>query len=457
MNWRRSVYWLWRQLRGDRQFEILKELRESERWSLERLRDAQEARLRALLLHAFENVPYYREPLLESGVVSGGGNPRVDLSRFKDLPLLSRSVIRERAGDLQDRRAAPRANARFWVQSGGTTGDPIRVIQDRVTHQSIMAVKLWFDEWTGCTVGEPKVILKSPVGWRPSRWPVIRRLGYFLRNETLLQTHVLSAVLIDGYIDRINQIRPVQILGYPSSVYEIAWRAEACGRGIVPPRAVMVSAEPLPPEMRAVVGRIFQAPVFDRYGSQELADVACECEHHRGLHISALTHYVEVVGGDGRASNPGEIGEIVITSLMNYSMPLIRYRIGDLGALDRDPCPCGRSLPLLSEISGRSLDSFVRADGTLVHGIRIRGFYRVMPWIKRFQVIQLTPMRVHVRLVDRDRLTDPLTARRADLGTITAHIQAAMGEACEVTFEFVDEISPDPSGKYRATVSLLPR
>ena len=163
MNWRGWVYRRWRGLRGDRQFDILRRLRESEGWSRERLREAQEARLQALLLHAYERVPYYRAPLRESGVVRDGRPPRVDLSRFQELPLLSRATIRARAADLEDRRRASRGNDRIWIKSGWTTGDPIRVIQDRMTHQYIMAVKFWFDEWTGSTVGEPKVILKSPI------------------------------------------------------------------------------------------------------------------------------------------------------------------------------------------------------------------------------------------------------------------------------------------------------
>ena len=458
MNWRGLVYRGWRRLMGDRQFEILKTLRESERWSPDRLREAQEARVRALLLHAFENVPYYREPLLERGVVIEGQPPRVDFSRFGALPLLTRATIRERALDLQDRRPARRGNGRFPVFSGGTTGDPIWVIQDRVTHQYLMAVKLWFDEWTGYTLGQPKVLLKNE-GERPTNRPraIVRRIGSYLRNEIPLRTGILSEGRIDAYIDRINAIRPVQILALPSAAHEVARRAEMLGRVIVPPRAVMVSAEPLLPEMRPPIEGGFRAPVFDRYGSQEVADVACECAYHRGLHISALTHYVEVVRSDGRPCDPGEIGEIAITLLTNYSMPLIRYRIGDFGALAPDPCPCGRSLPSLSEVAGRVLDSFIRADGILVHGIYLRRFYRVIPWIVRFQVVQMALNHVHVKLVDQERPASPMTARRGDLATIAAHIRSAMGENCRVTFEFLDEIPPAPSGKYRATLSLVPR
>jgi phenylacetate-CoA ligase len=464
VNWRGALYRGWRGLRRDRQFELLRGLRAAETWPAARIAEAQADRLRALLLHAFAHVDYYREILADAGVVRAGTPPIVDLSRFHTVPLLDRATVRGRATELQDRRPPARGNARLSILTGGTTGDPLRVSWDRATYQHAMAVKLWFDEWTGYVPGQPKVLLWAGRARRPGLAQTLaRRASWLLRNETLLPSNFLSPAILDGYIERLNRIRPIQILAYSRPLYELARRAETTGRTVASPRAVIVSAESLLGEHRATIERVFRAPVHDRYGSDELGDVACQCVARRGLHVSALTHHVEVLRTDGHPAGPGEVGEIVVTPLTNYAMPLVRYRIGDLGTLDAaaGACPCGRALPALGEIVGRLTDSFVRPDGTLVHGLYVHNIYRRIPrtsqWLERFQVIQSAVDRVHVRLVDRDCLPDPLQTRRADLEAIAAYLRAGLGEQCHVTFDFLGEIPCAPSGKHRTTISLVPR
>jgi phenylacetate-CoA ligase len=217
----------------------------------------------------------------------------------------------------------------------------------------------------------------------------------------------------------------------------------------------VASAEPLDAEMRATIARVFRAPVFNRYGANELGDVGCECAEHSGLHLSPLTHHVEVLRGDGQPCEPGEVGRIVVTPLFNRTMPLIRYDIGDRGAWEPSSCACGRSLPALREISGRVVDSFVRADGSVVDALYIQACCRLPQWIERFQVIQLSPTQVHVKVVDEHRAADPPMTRTPDLAAVSAHIRRAMGDGCEVSFEFVDDIPRSASGKYRLTLSQM--
>lgn len=444
-------------VRGDRHVGFLQELRATEGWSPAEVRAASEARLQALLLHAWTHVPYYREPLRANGVVRDGSPPRVDLSRFRDLPLLERTTIRERAAELLDVRPPTRGNPRATVTSSGTTGNPIRVVRDRVTYHHSLAVEAWFDEWAGYRRGEAKAVLwglRPPLRERPRAM-----LAAFLRRESRLYSQVLSDALLDAYIARINRVRPAMILGYPSAVHRLARRAEATGQFVAPPDVVMVSAEALADDARETIVRVLRAPVVNRYGSNELGGVACQCLHGRGLHVSALTHHVEVLRPNGMPCEPGETGELVVTLLPNRAMPLIRYRIGDLGALEApgDPCPCGRPLPSLAHVTGRVLDAFVRGDGTVVHGLHLQSFYRQLPWIARYQLVQVTPTHVHVRLVDRDPAPDHRARRQPDLAVIEAHLRTALGPACRATFEFLTDIPPERSGKYRATLSRVVR
>jgi phenylacetate-CoA ligase len=456
MNWRAFAYRLGRRLQGDRRYGILKELRAAERWSPERLWQTQGARLCALLQHAFEHVPYYRPLLLESGVVTGGMTPRVDLGRFADLPLLARGTIRERARDLEDRRPPERRNRRFRRRSGGTTADPVWVIHDRVSYEHSGAVTLWFDEWSGYAVGQPKVVLWE-VKPRQFGRRLLDALRAFAKNETILSVEVLSDVVLDRYAERITHRRPVQFLGFAGAVHQFARRIEATGQPVFSPSVVMTSADALSADMRETIERAFRAPLFNRYGAIEAGGIACQCAYRRGLHVSALTHYVEILRPDGSPCEPGEIGEVVITLLTNYSMPLIRYRIGDLAAWspEGDGCPCGRPFPVLQDIVGRVLDSFVRPDGAWVHGVSIKRFYHREPWIRQFQVIQNRLDHVHVKLIEHEPHLDPFVARREGLERIAAYLRKLMGEPCEITFEFVDRIPRARSGKARVTMRLV--
>lgn len=455
MSWRRFAYRLVCQLRRDGQLAELAALRARDRWPPDRIRELQQRRLGALLLHAFENVPYYRQPLLAAGVIVNPARPRVDLARFADLPALTRDDVRRHASDLRDRRRRGRLGTSV-VTSSGTTGEALRLVWDRGTYASALAVQHWFDEWSGCVLGDPKVIIAGrPPAFRAR---VRSRLVALLRNETRLDNARLSPRDLTACIDRIDGERPVQVVGLPWVLEALARHAESTGRAIRPPRAVMSSFEALAPEAEATIGRAFGAPVFNRYGSREVGGIACSCGHERRLHVSATTHVVEVLRSDGTACAPGEIGEVVVTHLANRTMPLIRYRIGDLAMPGPAvPCRCGRTLPSLAEVAGRTLDAFVTADGTLVNGFYLRRFYRLLSDdVRQFQLVQLAPRHVLVRLVPRETSPEPRLALRKDIELVTSHLARALGPDCALSFEFPREISREPSGKYRVTVRMAP-
>jgi len=451
VTWRTRAYRLACSIRRDDHLDVLAALRPSATWPADRLREAQEERLSGLLLHAYASVPFYRDRLLTAGVVTDPTRPRVDLSRFAHVPLLTREEVRQRGGELRDRVGRGRRGA-YATTTGGTTGDPVQIVRNRETYASVIAVQVWFDEWSGCALGEPRVALS---GRRP---PLLERargwIGWSLRNELRLYGPQLPAHRLSAWIDHINRRRPTQVIGPAGLLYEVARYAEATGRPIVPPRAVMTSYEALMPETAQFLRRAFGAPVFNRYGTSELGGIACSCGHEPRMHVSALTHLVEILRADGRPCEPGETGEVVITHLTNHAMPLIRYRIGDLAVPGPvDPCRCGRTLPSIAEVSGRVMDAFVRADGVLLSGSYVRRFYRSTSGLRQFQVVQLAPTHVHVRLVERP---GGVSVRHANVEVIERHFQHALGRGCQVTFEFLDEIPRERSGKFRQTVCLIP-
>jgi phenylacetate-CoA ligase len=256
---------------------------------------------------------------------------------------------------------------------------------------------------------------------------------------------------MDEYIVKLNTFGPKLILAYAQSIYQLATHAERTGQTMNPPHAVMTSATNLESEMRTTIERVFGAPVFDRYGSREVGDIACENGDGGGLLVSPLTHFLEVIGPDGQPVKSGTPGELVVTLLTNYSMPLIRYRIGDAGTLGE---PSGAlAWPRLTEVIGRVTDIFYTASGDQVYGGYFTRQFYGQHWVAQFQVVQEQYDHVVVRVVPAEAI-ESATIQQEKSRIVTA-IKDFMGEDCVVDFEVVDAIEVGPTGKRRYTISRV--
>lgn len=410
-------------------------------------------RLEVLLRHCESRTRYYAETFREAGVTP---TTHVTPEQFKRLPLLTKDIIRSRFEDLQ---STDLANRKWRVNtSGGSTGEPTRHVQDASYDEYVAAIKALFDEWTGYRVGDAQVRLwGSERDLMVGRDRLRHRVGRWVRNERWLNAFRMSPDRMREYVEAIRRVRPRQILAYVDAAVELGKFLEAHGLEVPPPGAIMTSAGTLHPHMREVIERCFRAPVFNRYGSREVGDVACECERHNGLHVCSPTHHVEILKSDGTPTDAGEVGEVVITSLTNFAMPLVRYRIGDLAAWSAAQCECGRGWPILSEVTGRVTELLFTANGstvsplTLVHMIGVTS--NPGGWIRQFQVVQQRDRSLLVRLVAVVP-PDQIRARyETQLGQIEAAIQRAFGGGASVSFEFPSEIQPSPSGKYAYVIS----
>jgi phenylacetate-CoA ligase len=238
-------------------------------------------------------------------------------------------------------------------------------------------------------------------------------------------------------------------------MYEFARFIRREGLSIHSPAGILISAETVQPQQRALIEEVFRAPTFNRYGSREAGNMASECDRHQGLHVSAPTHLIELLREDGELAGPGESGEIVVTCFRTFAMPLIRYRIGDRAAWADGPCSCGRAWPLLREVSGRVNDAFlIPGCGTLDGCFFTMGFFQ-REWLERFQVVQETEDLLRVYLVLRQ---PPLPAGALDreLASYVDHVHLVLPQS-RVEFEIVDAIRPSPQGKHRYTISKLIR
>lgn len=451
MSWKQFVWEKRISLQG-KTLQYLDNLRKWQWLDAEEISRLQKQRLAALLSHAYHHVPYYRRIMLESGVADS--SEMLHMDRFHQLPLLSREHLQDHFEDLKSADLPQRK----WYEktSGGSTGVPVKFIQDKEYFAWNQAIKAMDDEWSQRGLVDPQIRL-----WGSERDLMVGKetkrvmLGRWLRNERWLNSMKMTPDQMREYVAQINFFRPVQILAYVESIYELARFCEQEQLRVHVPKAIMTSAGTLSPEMRETIERVFQTKVFNRYGSRELGDMACECEHHQGLHVSSPTHHIEIVKADGSAAKPGEVGEIIVTLLVNYAMPFIRYRIGDMGVWSEKACDCGRGLPLMREVTGRVTDVFIDKQGRWLDGRGISKILYRQRFIRKFQVIQERRDLVRILIVPMNKEVDTIQQLKPKTDSIIREIQKVM--ECDVRFEYCEDIPPSPSGKYRYLISHVKR
>ena len=242
------------------------------------------------------------------------------------------------------------------------------------------------------------------------------------------------------------------LFGYPSSLAKIAEFAEGQGSRLdrLGIRVAFVTSERLYDYQREAISRVFGCPVANGYGGRDAGFIAHECPQG-SLHITAEDIVVEILDDAGNPVPAGESGEIVVTHLRTGDFPFVRYRTGDVGTLGAAPCACGRGLPVLDEIVGRSNDFVIATDGTAMHGASMTYLIRDIAGVNSFRIVQETLHHMHVQLVT-DGSQDVQNEQQ-----ITRQFRQRLGETVEVTFEYLPLIPREASGKFRYVVSKVPR
>jgi len=408
-----------------------------------------------LLTHCKQSVPYYARVMHNMGD-SFYENPKEYLRRF---PILTKDILRNRFDDLKSTDLTRRKW--YFSASGGSTGEPVKFIQDWESAARSGAVSLLYSKLAGREIGESEVnlwgsardITESTEHWRA-------RFINKLSNTIILNTFYMTPSRMREFIRILNATRPKLITAYAESIYELARFAEREGLEVAPQAAIISSAGTLYPSMREKIEQVFQCRVFNRYGSREVGDIACERPGCEGLWVAPWGHYVEIVDSAGNRVPDDTEGEILVTCLTNYAMPFIRYKIGDLGIWADQTCQPGRKGPLLKNISGRLTDCFFKKDGSIITPeffIHMVGVVLNTGWIRKYQVIQEAHDLVHVVIALADPVDSPDEHFKQELLEISRVIRLVMGQDCRAEYTFVTDIPPTPSGKFRYTISRVTR
>jgi phenylacetate-CoA ligase len=212
------------------------------------------------------------------------------------------------------------------------------------------------------------------------------------------------------YCRRLAEFRPDVVVSYAGTLELLARRLGRADAPRVRPRAVVSSAEPLGPRRRRLVEAAFGCPVFDRYGTREVGVVAAECPRHEGLHVNARHLWLEIVDDDGRPLPPGETGRVVITDMRNRQMPLLRYALDDRAAAIAAPCPCGRTLPRITPVAGRTTDVVLCPSGRVLTEVPFERALEAEGGVEQFRLVQPEPRRLRVELVAPGLPDDRLAA-----------------------------------------------
>ncbi len=418
-------------------------LARSERATPGEMRDYQSRRLREIVSHAYETVPYYRELWDQIGLRPSDVASVDDLHK---LPILTRDSLIANRERLVSSRAS-RRDLRLATTSG-TTGYPVSVYWDR--HVSVMNnACLWRARgWCGVGFGRPYATLMGRV-----IVPMRQRRPPFWRFNSSWSQLILSAYHLDErtvpyYVEEMRDSGVEMLEAYPSAAYMLARYMEMRSARI-PLRSVLTSSEPLLPAQRELIEDRFECRVFDAYSQAERVAFASECEMHEGLHVFGEYGVLEILDSENAPVEPGSTGQMVATGLHNMAMPLIRYATGDAATLRPEACSCGRTLQLLETVTGKAEDIVVTPSGRMVPGPLLSFAFKGVPGITRSQLLQDRPEELTVRLV----LGDDFQPRDE------VRVRAALEEmlpGVEVTFEHVEEIPMSSRGKYRWVVSSVP-
>lgn len=436
---RRVIAPAWAAREGSAYLRTAADLERRERISPDQRKEEQWEKLRSILDYASRTSPFYQRRFQALGFEPREICDPADLSR---LPILTKKDLQDSSDQIRSRLAKPVQTT--LRRTSGSTGTPVQVLVDECSLQWKRGVTLYRDQWTGWRLGQ----LRGMLWGNPSHLSTWRgRLRNALLERCLyLDTLRMTDRSLRDFARLLLTTRPVLLFGHAHSLYLLArfWKDKALAT--YQPRAVLTTAMVLHAHERRVIEEVFACPVFDRYGCEEVSLIASECEAHEGLHINSDSLYVEVVDEQGpvRAGCPGKV---LLTDLTNRAMPIIRYEVGDVGILSDSACSCGRTYPLLTSVAGRVADYLLTPDGELVSGISLtENFANLIPGMRQIQIVQDRADHLTIRLVAASGPSEEQRHRIAEL------VSLRFGPRMSFAVRTVDQILPEPSGKYRFAI-----
>ncbi|MFA6006392.1 MAG: glycosyltransferase [Candidatus Paceibacterota bacterium] len=411
----------------------------------EKIKKLQFKKLKILLDHSYRHVAYYHDLFEKLGITP---DDITCLDDLRKLPFLDKQTVRENLyfdlfSDNHDKKNI------YRISTSGSTGQPFICYADRTQLEIRWAATLRSQEWTGYRFGDRCLRLwHQTIGMNTSQ--IVREfIDAFMTRRKFIPAYRMKRENLPAIVRLIAQSKASLIDGYAESFNMLAQYVRDNPLTQIRPKGIISSAQSLPPQSRTTVEQVFMTKVFDKYGAREFSGIAYECNAHRGHHIMAEQYIVEIIK-DGKPAKPGEVGEVVITDLNNFCMPFIRYRIGDLATATDEVCSCGRGLPLMGEIHGRTQAIIIGTRKQYVPGSFFLHLFKEFDYgIRQFQVEQREFGTIILRIIKGPRYTDDL------LTEIFKILQDYLGPDLKIEVQFLEAFPLGRTGKFQPSLSSL--
>lgn len=427
---------------------ILYQFERSEWWSPAELTQYQCKQLSHVLSHAATTVPFYEERLRKAGVTDNS-TPSPELIR--EIPLLTRKELQGAEASIASTAIPAQHGATQPIRTTGSTGRQVRLLGTQMTSLIWLACALRDHLWHRRDLSGKLAAIRyseeedarPPGGARHTSWGPATG-AVFDSGPAVMLT---SSSVIGEQVDWLVREDPDYLITHPSNLYSLARRFQSLGLELQNLKDVSTIGERVDPHIRQACREGLGVPLKDTYTTQETGYVALQCPDHEHYHIQSENVYVEVIDAQGRACEPGESGRVILTSLNNFAVPLIRYDVGDYAEVGA-PCPCGRGLPVIDRILGRGRNMLTLPSGEQHWpNFGSQNFDEIVK-IEQFQLIQRSLERIVMKICA------PRRPNRNQEERLRAVLHQYLEYPFDISFDYVDEI-PSKGGKFEDFLSEL--
>ncbi|MEN8106967.1 MAG: AMP-binding protein [Pseudomonadota bacterium] len=412
------------------------------------MHEQQFLQLATLLEFVRGSIPFYRQRLSEAGITAAKD---IQPEAWERVPILTRQQLQSSVQTLRVRKPPPGHRLLGLAQTSGSTGTPVRVATTETTRMLWNAFVLREHYWHGRDFSATLAAIRHFGDDTNVAYPGGSNLPDWGSPVNLLHASG-PAVALDIHTDPHQQLEwlsrqnPEYLITFPSNAAALAQRSLAESVTLPNLREVRLVSEAVDDELRASIHDAWSVQVVDTYSAQEAGSLALQCPEHAVYHVQSENILLEVVDTNGRACKPGETGRVLVTTLHNFAMPLIRYEIGDYATVGA-PCSCGRGLPVLTRILGRVRNMVVLPTGETHWPNLAATFYRQAAPVIQHQVVQHDLEHLEARLVVERALTSD------EEEALRTMIMERIGHPFSVQFSYPDRIERSRSGKYEEFIS----